>query len=184
MKGNFTLIAALLLFCNVVLAQTDVKFSASNFPGRSADLSAAKAQIKNGDVFLASGDINNALRAYLLAQDFNPDNSELNFKIGCCYFGHIQKFKCLEYFEKAYNLNKAVDKKILFYLGCGYHWNYQFDEAKKCFTRYISAVKDKDEIQMVRRLIDQCRNGSQLMQDTVDVEIINLGKNINSEYRE
>lgn len=181
---KIVIIISVLLYGIYAFAQADIKFSTSNFPGRAADVNAAKSQIKSGDDYFYNGSFSSALNFYQKAQEFNPNNSDLNLKIGYCYFNSTQKFKCLEYFEKAYKLNKTVDKKILFYLGCGYHWNYKFEDARKCYSDYLRTVRDKKEEAEVRRLLLQCKSGIEIIKDTVDVEIINLGENINTQYRE
>lgn len=174
----------LVMLVGIASAQIDTKFTTSNFPGKANEVNAAKSNITTGNNFYASGDYTNALKYYMPAQKFNPNNSELNFKIGYCHYNSIQKAQCLEYFERTYKLNKAIDKKILFYLGCGYHWNYKFEDAKKCYSDYMKTLRDKNEQAQIHRLIQQCDNGIEIMKDTVDVEIINLGENINSEFRE
>ena len=183
MKNIVSTILLLMLFC-FASAQVDTKFTTSNFPGRANEVNTAKSNIRTGDDFFYAGDFANALKYYMPAQNFNPNNSDLNYKIGYCHFNSIQKSQCLEYFERAYKLNKTIDKRILFYLGCGYHWNYKFADAKKCYSDYLKTLKDKNEQAEIRRLIQQCNNGIEIMKDTVDVEIINLGENINTEYRE
>ena len=181
---NIIITILLAMLIGIASAQVDTKFTTSNFPGRTNEVNAAKANIKSGDGFYTAGDYANALKYYMPAQKFNPNNSDLNFKIGYCHFNSAQKSQCMEYFERAYKLNKTIDKKILFYLGCGYHWNYHFEEAKKCYSDYLKITKDPKEATKIRRLIQQCDNGIEIMKDTVDVEIINLGQNINTEYRE
>lgn len=183
MKNIISTILLLILF-GITSAQVDTKFTASNFPGKTNELNAAKYNVKTGNELFLTGDYANALKYYMPAQKFNPNNSDLNFKIGYCHFNSIQKAQCLEYFERAYKLNKSIDKKILFYLGCGYHWNYKFADAKKCYSDYLKTQKDKNEQAQIRHLIQQCNNGIEIMKDTIDVEIINLGENINTEYRE
>ena len=66
-----------------------------------------KAQPKHADAnhnlgVLAVG-INQAEKAlpyFLTANDFNPDNTELNFKIGVCYLESYPKKNCLSHFKK------------------------------------------------------------------------------------
>lgn len=171
--------------CLSLLSQVDVKFSKSNFPGKTDQLSLAKKQIKNADIFVFSeNNIPEGLKLYEKAYKFNPNNSDLNFKIGYCYYSTTQKYDCLEYFEKAYNLNPKVDKRINYYLGRGYHLNYQFDKAIEFYNRYIGQITATVELEDIAKNITECRNGKELLKDTTDVEIINLGESINSEYRE
>lgn len=183
---NFAFLVILIFFTNsIILAQEDVKFSKSNFPDKSSELALAKKQIQTGDILaLNEKKYEEALLYYKKAYDFNPNNSDLNFKIGLCYYNTIQKYDCLQYFEKAYQLNPKVDKKIDFYLGRGYHLNYQFDKAIKHYNAYIGTIKDQKEIESIAKYITECRNGKDLIKDTIKVEIINLSSNVNTEYRE
>ncbi len=184
MKRTSAFFIALGICINLV-SQVDVKFSDSNFPGKSEQVAIAKKQIKNADVLVFSeNNITEGLILYKKAYELNPDNSFLNFKIGFCYYNTTQKYDCLSYFEKAYLLNPKVDKKIEYYLARGYHLNYKFDEAIKHYNLFTSQLKDKAEIDEIGKYITECRNGKDLLKDTTKVEIINLGENINSVYRE
>ncbi len=168
-----------------LFSQEDVKFITSNFPGQSQQVSIAKQQIKNADILVFNeGNITDGLELYQKAYEFNPNNSELNFKIGFCYYNTTQKYDCLTYFEKAWTLNPKVDKRIDYYLGRGYHLNYQFDKAIKFYNQYTAIVKDKKQLDEIAKYITECRNGKDLLKDTTKVEIINLGENVNSEYRD
>lgn len=178
------LVILTLIFLFLQSFAQDMKFSNSNFPGRAEEVSIAKAQIKTADEYLDYGSYTAAIGYYLKAYKLNPNNSSLNFKIGYCYYSSIQKDECLPYFEKAYELNKSVDKKLSYYLACGYHWNYRFSEAKKYYQEYLKSAKGENARNEILRLIKQCDSGIELMKDTVDVKIINLGENVNTEYRE
>ncbi|HNY44112.1 MAG: OmpA family protein [Bacteroidota bacterium] len=181
-------ILVILIFCVISVlsySQVDVKFTPANFPNKKEQLKVARSQIKNADIYVYSENkIEEGLKLYLKANEFNPNNSDLNFKIGYCYYNSSQKYDCLEYFKKAYELNPKVDKKIEFYLARGYHFNYDFDKAISLYSSYLQDVKDKVELEAVGKHIAECRNGKELVKDTVKVEIINLGENINTEYRE
>lgn len=181
MKKAFLLIVFL---CTVafIFAQTDIKFTNSNFPGRSKEVSDAKNAIKTGDNYLDVKNYATALSYYKKAQTLNPNNSELNFKIGLCVYNSLEKTPCLEYFEKAWRLNKNVDKQILFYLGRAYQFNYFFAKALNCYNDYLHLCKDSEEKVTVKRYIKEAENGILLMQDTVEVEIVNLGEAVNSKY--
>ncbi|HOK38027.1 MAG TPA: OmpA family protein [Bacteroidales bacterium] len=181
-------IVLVLFFFNLifnVFSQEDVKFTKSNFPDKPGELATAKKQIQTADILAFNEKkYDEALKYYKKAYEFNPNNSDLNFKIGLCYYNTIFKYDCLQYFEKAYKLNSKVDKKIEFYLGRGYHLNYRFDEAINFYNKYTANLKDSKEIQAIGKYITECRNGKELIKDTTKVEIINLGANVNTEFRE
>lgn len=175
----------LILLSVYSFSQTDVKFTASNFPGQSEKLSMVKKQIKNADILVfTENNIPEGLKLYQKAYEFNPNNSELNFKIGFCIYNSSQKYNCLTYFEKAYSLNPKVDKKILFYLARANHLNYKFDNAIQFYTQYTASCKTQAERDEIGKYITECRSGKELIKDTANVKILNLGENINSEYSE
>lgn len=180
-------------FCTAILisllsftqVQTDVKFIPANFPGKAEKLKIAKSQIKNADIYVFSqNNIVEGLKLYEKAYEFNPNNSDLNFKIGYCYYNSSLKYDCLPYFKKAFELNPKVDKQIEFYLARGYHLNYEFDKAISLYSQYSATIKDKKELEELSKYITECRNGKELLHDTLKVEIVNLGENVNSEFRE
>ena len=168
-----------------IYGQEDVKFRASNFPGKGQAFSTARNHFRQGDnLAFSQGKYSEALNHYLKANEFNPNNAELNFKIGVCYYNSAQKYECLQYFKKAYELDSNVDKKITYYLGRGLHLNYQFDQAIGFYSQYAASIRNRDETEYVNRLIVQCRNGKEIVKDTLNVRITNLGSDVNSEYRE
>ena len=72
----------------------DVEFKKKNFSD-SNGFDQAISNIKKGDGFFAKNKkwlYQQALECYLKANEFNPNNAILNFKIGICYFptGPIQ----------------------------------------------------------------------------------------------
>lgn len=169
----------------MLFSQEDVSFSKSNFPDQAYELSVAKKQIKNANILVFNEhNIQAGLEYYLKAYELNPDNSDLNYKIGYCVYNTTQKYDCLQYFEKAYLLNRNVDKKIEYYLARGLHLNYQFDNAIKYYNSYAANLKNDAEIEEINKYITECRNGKEILKDTTDVEIINIGENVNTEYRE
>jgi outer membrane protein OmpA-like peptidoglycan-associated protein len=181
-----TIVAFIIILTSFSLkAQEDIKFTNGNFPGRSGEVSIAKQQIKNADVLVfTDGNIDEGLALYMKAYELNPNNSALNFKIGYCYFNATQKYECLKYFEKAFQLNEKVDKKINYYLGRGYHLNYKFDNAIKFYGLHTATITNQEEINQINKFITECRNGKEILKDTTKVEIINLGENVNSEFKD
>lgn len=165
-------------------AQEDIKFKGSNFPNNKSQLKSAKRQIKSGDYSMSQKNYSEAIHYYLKANDFNPNNSELNYKIGYCYYHSLEKYSCLKYFKKAYELDKQVDSEILYYLARGYHLNYFFDEAVKYYSMYSENNNNSDKTEEINLLIQHAKNGAELIIDSVHVEIINVGNEINSQFKE
>ncbi|MDD4149278.1 MAG: OmpA family protein [Bacteroidales bacterium] len=183
---NFVLLIISIFIFSIAYSQKDVAFTRANFPNQANELSIAKKQIKNANILVynETNKIEEGLKLYMKAYEFNPNNSDLNFKIGYCYYNTTQKYDCLQYFQKAYDLNPNVDKKIDYYLARAYHLNYKFDDAIKFYSQYVSTIKNKNEEDEITKYITECRNGKEILKDTTKVEIVNLGENINTEYRE
>ncbi|MDR2835576.1 MAG: OmpA family protein [Bacteroidales bacterium] len=191
MKKNLFLIIFLLTNISVFAQTRDIAFTKKEFPNRNKELEIAKTQIKNGEIKIIQKDYDEALKLLLKAYNFNPNNSILNFDIGYCYFKSTQKFKSLEYFEKAFKLNPNISipdyKNINYYLGRSYHLNSKFEEAITYYKIYLSPFVKKpknDDKNSVLRNIEECENGKILLKDTLNVIIKNLGENVNSSFKE
>ncbi|MBI5218347.1 MAG: OmpA family protein [Bacteroidia bacterium] len=126
-----------------------------------------------------------ALNKYLAAYKYNSDCPELNYKIGVCYLESAQKDKSMEYFLKAYEVNKRVAIDILYQIGRGYHLKMDFDKAIEFYNNYKSALSPNEFQKLshiVQKRIDECNNGKELVKKKERVFIDNLGPAINSPY--
>ena len=183
------LIIATLLFSIASIAQKDVEFNRSNFKDDRSGFRDARNHLSEGDGFFESFPpmYSQAIEPYKKAYEFNPNSSELNYKLGICYLNTIYKFEALNYFKKAYDLNPERHADIHFYLGRGHHLNMNWDEAITNYNKHIKRLdskKDANSIQEVQKLINECESGRKLVKDPVRVWIDNMGGNVNSEYPE
>ena len=123
-----------------------------------------------------------ALRLYRDVYITQPENAELNFRIGQCHLALGDILKALDYFEKSYKLDNFLPG-IHLALGQGYHLKGNLTRAVEEYNKYktkLSANKlRKDD---VVKFLKQCEYAKQLMANPVDVTLKNLGSNINSEY--
>jgi outer membrane protein OmpA-like peptidoglycan-associated protein/tetratricopeptide (TPR) repeat protein/YHS domain-containing protein len=178
----------------VAFAQ-NVDFTKSNFSKIEDGLKEALSNIKKGDDFYRAGpeQYSRALEYYIKANDFNPENALLNYKIGTCYLFSSFKPKAVTYLEKAKTLNPDVDNKIYYYLGRAYHLNMEWNTAIDLFEAYKKRVAGTEEEKLLDadKKIQECRNGIELMKDTLRFSklpdslryrIENLGPEVNSEY--
>ncbi len=168
-------------------AQVDVQFKRSAFPNDADGLKRAKQNIRAGDMRIKKQqDYEKAILYYLEAWEFNPNNAELNYTLGNAYSETSEKQMALKYFEKAKTINENIANDLYLKLGKARHLNYKFEEAIDAFNRHlkINPKLNKDENLAVRKRITECRYGIEIIQDTVRVEIVNLGENINTEYAE
>lgn len=192
MKNNLSLLTialAILLAFPFVSFSQDVEFKSKNFKDQKKELKRAIKDIQAGDKhFLAEPApfFEKALVEYEKAQEFNPNNSYLNFKIGMCHFYTYKAPESLEFFKKAYELNEFVDPDIDYFLGVGYQYNMEWDLATKHlkeFKRVLDPMYDKEDIAEVNKRMEECKNGKILLKNPVEnVRIKNMGENLNSKY--
>jgi len=177
------------LFITVTsFAQQDVIFDKKNWPNDKDGFKIAKKNLKQGDELYEldnSGSYQRALEFYLKANQFNPENSMLNYKIGTCYIESTQREKSLEFFQTAYKINKHVAGDINYKLAGALHLNYKFDEAIKEYNNYKRSLSPKDlglYRTRIEKKVKECEVGKTLVKDPVRVFIDNVGPNINSQY--
>src|SRR5690606_13668122 len=78
-----------------------------------------------------------ALPLFVKANNFNPNNSELNYKIGRCYIvSSVYKEESVPHLEKALKLNPNVAPDIHYHLGRAYHITMNFDKAIAAFEKH------------------------------------------------
>ncbi|MCF6170357.1 MAG: OmpA family protein [Bacteroidales bacterium] len=187
----------LFVFCCLALlpvkqtwAQTDTPFEKDFFSeGQKDALKEAKKQIKEADK-LFEKDIPLyalALELYLKANNFNPDNALLNYKIGKCYLQTVQKTKSVKYLEHARQLNPGVQADLLYQLAKAYHLNLQLDKAVATYEEYKGSLTPKELTEKGARIdkrIAECHVAMDLVQHPVRIFIDNLGSGVNTEYPE
>lgn len=165
----------------------NVEFSKDRFSSDKDGLKVALRELKAGDEWYLSDPARyeQALPHYLEAQKFNPDNAQLNLKIGDAYLHSGAKPRALSYLQKAYQLNPDVDPRIHYLLGRGLHLNTKWAEAITEYKAAQSATTGKNapvSLNDVRKKITECENGQKLAQHPSRVFIDNAGPSINSPY--
>jgi len=181
-----------LFLCSLFIkGQQNVKFEKENFKNDILGFNKAMDSIKAGDDIYKLGPTRYelALPAYLYAENFNPNNDKLNYLIGVCMLCHNSPFKAraLTYLQKALKLNPAVAPDIHYELARAYHLNMDWELAKQQYNRYLLTLKpnkDADAITDVKKKIEECNTGEELVKHPVNVTIDNMGANINSQYPE
>ncbi len=167
-------------------SQMNVKIRKSEFKtDRDLGFDPAWKNIKQGDKLFRAGKgtYREAREHYLLANNYNPDNAELNYKIGVCYLFSDDKFESQSYLEKAFVLKEDVAEDIRYMLGKSYHLTLEFDNAIQQYQEYLENLEPK-QLALVRstvtKLIQECRNGKELVANPERVIINNMGEQINS----
>lgn len=135
-----------------------------------------------GDHAYNKKDYETAIKNYLVAIQGQPDNPELNFKLGMSYLYTLTKSKAAAYLEKAYQMKPEVDPDIDYHLGMAYQNNHQFGLARKHFEEFKR--KNKKLADIVNEKLQQCIMGDSLVRKPIPVTITNFGPNINSNFHD
>jgi tetratricopeptide (TPR) repeat protein len=185
MNRNIILILILLFIVILPLsAQSDAKISKKEFNNGKAGFNQAWDNVIEGDADYHRKGLfyNNAFDHYIQALAYNNSNAELNYKTGIAAIYTDRKEEAAGFFLKAFELKNKVTDDILFYTGRALQYTGRYSEAADKLTAYLKSKEKKPEINitLARRFIEECNAAIELTKDTIGIEIINLGANINS----
>jgi len=111
----------------------------------------------------------------------SSDNAFAHYHASLCYDVLKNPQKALYHYEKAYTLDPEVDKDILLKYAHSLHVNNSFEKGESLYQKYIKERKPKGKkLQEIERWIYQCQNGKAFKSKPVELEIVNLGQEINS----
>jgi outer membrane protein OmpA-like peptidoglycan-associated protein/tetratricopeptide (TPR) repeat protein len=186
-----TFFVFILILVNSASAQlVNVEFRERNFPEKEEAFKKAFAAFKQGDYYFLRGPVyfEQALENYLIAQEFNPDNADLNYQIGYCYLNlQTNRLKALPYLERAKLLNQNMGSEFLYSLGKAYQYSLDFDNAMQVFEAYkatIDTLKNADSYAKALKAMDECMVGKELVKKPIRVRIDNLGAGVNTKFPE
>jgi len=189
------LTVALVSLAYMVGAQ-NVDFKAANFKDDKEGLKKANEAIKKGDeffelgneaIFAVKGPGHNyemALINYQVAQDFNPKNALLNFKIGVCHVHSPYSEKSVDFLYEAYKLDPECDKFMLFYYGNALQLDGKFTEAIKAYNGFNEEYRNADEFsKFVAKRKKECAAAKAGIAAPIRAWVDNV-KELNTEYND
>jgi flagellar motor protein MotB len=181
-------VMVILLAGGSLFAQENVKIRKGQFrTGIETGFKEAWKSIREADKYFSEGvgTYGLARDLYLYANQYNPANAELNYKIGACYLFTDDKYVAIDYLLEAYRLKEDVSKDIHYLLGQAYHLVLEFENAKEHYTLHKQGLKG-DELAayegILTKRLSECQNGQTLSQKPRRVIIQNLGDAVNSKY--
>ena len=141
-----------------------------------------RADPQAAEKYFVNHNYSSAIKVYQLLLKKEPTNLEYNQKIAESYLlsGSIKAMAIppLEFLIK----QPKFPNEVWLDLGRAYHFTYRFEEAISAYNTYKGLVsKDKNEVEKINILTEQCYNGRELYKHPLKVLFENLGKNINSE---
>lgn len=173
---------------STITTAQNVPFAKEFFKQDKQGYKTALDNLKRGDSYYDDGEfyMKDAIPFYEAAQLFNPNNSQLNYRLGVCYFFNHENKKAILRLEKALELEADVAMDANYYLGKSYQRNYEWDKAIGAYQAFKSGLSNDqtEELKLSKKLIEECNTGKKLVNKPVRVWIDNLGPNINSQYHE
>lgn len=127
-----------------------------------------------------NGNIRGGLNIYReMLKEFTND-AVVNYRIGECYLDLKEWQLAVEYIQNAKNINEKVALELNYKLGEALHRNNQLDKSELALTAYKTTLKKKNPLYNVDKLLAEVSYAKKLILAPVKVEILNLGKNVNS----
>ncbi len=189
MIHRLTLLFAILILSitQSALAQMEVNVKRSEFKIKQAGFRDAWHAIKEGDRLASKGKgaLSAALNEYLKAHPYNPENAELNYKIGTCYLQTDKKKDAIAYLIKTYEKKPQITPEFSYVLAKAYHFNLEFGNAIKAYEQYYQTLSKKEKKNIGVKVLknkEECLNGGELVSNPKRVIIKNLGDSVNSGY--
>lgn len=190
----------LVFLCSTILTfSQNVAFKKSNFKDNKDEFNTAVDNIEQGEEYLIKGnqkvlamefagdEFNQALKYFLPAQEFNPNNAELNQYIGHSYLYTNTPYKAISYLKKSLELYEDdVDPFLYFLLGKASQLERDFQIAEDYFLSFGSKAKDKvlePFKKLNRKHIGECKSAAEVFATKRRVWVDNV-KELNSEFDE
>jgi outer membrane protein OmpA-like peptidoglycan-associated protein len=127
---------------------------------------------------------------YVLAAETDTTFLKANMEAGLMHIRTIQKELAAKYFLRVYRQDPSFNFGIEYWIGKSYQFGLDFDRALQYFNLYKQKYaaksnfqgRDKVDIALVDRAIHECNNGKKYVATPMNYSIVNIGREINSEY--
>lgn len=134
--------------------------------------------------------MDDALDLMVIAANFDTTNIKANYGAGNMHLLTTGKARSTKYFLRVYRQNPEFSFGLEYLIGKGYQYGLEFDKAIKFYNLYKRRLQahpeylgeDKVDIEQVDRKIFECNNGKEFVANPRDYSIVNLGREINSEF--
>lgn len=129
---------------------------------------------------------------FVQAADLDPSNIDASFMAGKLYLETVNKERAPKYLERVYEKNPNYKYNLAYLIGRGYQFGMEFDKALEYYRKYEQKTiadknyrgEDKVLLSDVQRRIQESENGRELMANPANYSIVNIGTEINSEWRD
>ncbi|MDN5203361.1 OmpA family protein [Fulvivirgaceae bacterium BMA10] len=126
---------------------------------------------------------------YVQAATLDTANIKANYMAGKTYIESVNKDRSAQYFLRAYRIDPKYRFDLLYWIGKGYQYGEDFENALLYFNRYKEKlISEKNyrgldviTLNVVERSIYECENGMEFKANPANFKIKNIGKEINSD---
>ncbi len=128
----------------------------------------------------------------VLAADLDTTYIKANFDAGYLHLLTIGKDLAVKYFLRVYRQNPDYRFDLEYWIGKSYQYGLDFDNAIKFYNLYKQKLmaknsyqgSDKIAMEVVDKSIVECVNGKEFVANPSNLSIINIGREINSEFED
>ncbi|MCX2742841.1 OmpA family protein [Mangrovivirga sp. M17] len=129
-----------------------------------------------------------AKEQFVQAADLDPDNIEANWLAGEYIQRTSNKDRSVKYFKRVLELDPDYRFDVLYWIGRGYQYGYDFSNALEFYQRYYDKLyadvnyrgMDKVSVKETEKKIEEAKNGIEFMANPMNFSIVNVGSAINS----
>ncbi|MCD6367325.1 MAG: PD40 domain-containing protein [Bacteroidales bacterium] len=156
-----------------------------------------KATFNEADAYLEDENWTEAVKYFQQVYTAQPENGNVQFKLGYCYLNMNQPKRAIRYLKEAVSRIDAKETEdnydvvsapleTYYYLGQAYHLDYQFQKSIDFLTLLKNQLSqdETDFLIKIDQIINWDKNGILLMKYPVKMDVINLGDSINSTYED
>lgn len=134
--------------------------------------------------------IDDARDLMVTAANLDPDNLKANFEAGMYHIRTIGKDRAVQFFLRVYERDPNYRFDLEYWIGLSYQHGMEFDKAIDFYNRYKDRMakrpnymgNDRVSAAVVDRAIYECENGKEFVANPKNFSIVNIGREINSEW--
>lgn len=175
----------LLLLISIAVPQIQAQAVVDSGEEEEESLGILPIRLANARKMFLDRNVRGALNEYRVVLEHIPDHPQATYRIGECHYA-LRNYELAEkYLNTAMELDPEIDKEIHYWLGMTKHRLAELDEAIEHFKTFRStSSRANNYYYEVDTYIEQCQFAKMVMENPRDVEIENLGLQINSRFDE
>ncbi len=136
--------------------------------------------------------MDDARELMVTAADQDTTFIKANYEAGRMHLLTVGKNRAVKYLLRVFRQDPAYKFDIEYWIGRSYQYGENFDKALEFYNLYKKKLagkssyqgKDKIDLATVDRAIFECENGKEFVESPGNFSIVNIGREINSEYED